>query len=91
MEELTKQTFENTVVEAIESTEVLDEVVNEKSGNIAVIAVAIGVTVAAGIYGFKKFTNWRKNKKLKKWMHTDLDEYDVLNVNTEMESDEDLI
>lgn len=105
MEELTKQAFETIEMEAIESTdvidatEVLDGVVNNESDNKAVINVIVGITVLAGIYGVKKFITWRKNRKYEKWMKQKVEEIDarrseqcdVSNVNTEMESDEDLI
>lgn len=66
MEELTNNVSENLEVEVIEPVEVLEVIENEeikKSSNKTVIGFAIGATITVGIYGVKKFIDWRKSKK----------------------------
>lgn len=52
-------------IEVIEPVEILEEINNQEitgSYSKTVGIIALTAVVAAGIYGFKKFTDWRKSK-----------------------------
>lgn len=69
MEELTINEVEENVVEEalveapVEILEEVQEETIEDDHNSFVIALALGAAVTAGIYGIKKFKDWRKSKK----------------------------
>lgn len=89
MEELNNQTIDNTNMEVIDTVEVL-ETNNEDLGqtnNTAIIVVALATAVGAGIYGFKKFKEWRKSKKETVTIIRTVDE-EIVDVDTELNETE---
>lgn len=58
-------TIENINLEETQLDEVLETTVEEitESNNTALIALVITATIGAGIYGYRKFSKWRKSKK----------------------------